>query len=547
MDVADGLRIGAGGDGVLGVVHKVELADFQLGDGIKEGVDGAVAFAGEFNFAALVAEDAGEANLRGFTVGAGFGKGMAEQTIGLIHLQIVLVEQLENLAGQQLGAQTIGFLLNDGAELGMHGLGQGIAEVVLHDEGSAALTGLGVDADDGLILAAHIGGINGQIGNLPHIGAGFLHVLNALVDGVLVAAGEGGEHQLAHIGLTGIHFHMGAALVDVLDLVDVGEVQLGVNALGVHVHGQRDHIHVAGAFAVAEQGGLHTFCTGQQTQLCGGNTFAAVIVRMQGDDGAVAGGEITDEILNAVGKIVGHHVFHGGGEVQDDLILRGGVEMLQNSLADFHGVVHLGAHEGLGGILIAEIHAGGNDGLRQLIDQIGGIGGNLGDTGLIHLKDHLPLEGGGGVIEVENDVFCALNGLEGLLNQMRTGLHQHLNGHIVGNMAALDELTADFILGVGGGGEANFNFLHADVHQGVEHLQLLLQIHGVDQRLVAVAQVNGAPYRGLLDLLVGPGAVRKGDGLIGNVFLTARFEIHNIIPPILWRAAQARRAHNGYK
>ena len=130
-----------------------------------------------------------------------------------------------------------------------------------------------------------------------------------------MAAGESGEHQLAHIGLAGIHLHMGAALVYVPDFVDVGEVQLGINALGVHVHGQRDHIHVAGTLAVAEQGGLHTVCTGQQTQLCGGNTFAAVIVRMQGDDGAVAGGEITDEILNAVGKIVGHHVFHGGGEV----------------------------------------------------------------------------------------------------------------------------------------------------------------------------------------------------------------------------------------
>ena len=200
--------------------------------------------------------------------------------------------------------------------------------------------------------------------------------------------------------------------------------------------------------------------------------------------------------------------------------------MLQHGLADLYGVVHLGAHKGLRGVLVPEVHAGGDDGLGQLIDQVGGIGGDLGDAPLIHLEDHLPLEGGGGVVEVEDHVLCALNGLKGLLDQMGPGLHQHLNGHVVGNMAALDELPADLILGVGGGGEADLDLLHADVHQGVEHFQLLLEVHGVDQRLIAVPQVHGAPHRGLLDLLVRPCAVGQGNGLVGDVFLIAGFEFH---------------------
>ena len=49
VDVAHGLRVGAGGDGMLGVIHKVEFADLQLRDGVEEGVDGAVALAGDLS------------------------------------------------------------------------------------------------------------------------------------------------------------------------------------------------------------------------------------------------------------------------------------------------------------------------------------------------------------------------------------------------------------------------------------------------------------------------------------------------------------------
>ena len=328
----------------------------------------------------------------------------------------------------------------------MHGLGQGITEVVFHDEGGAALAGLGIDADDGLILTAHVCRVDGQIGNLPHVRAGFLHVLNALVDGILMAAGESGEYKLTHIGLPGIDLHPGAALVHILDLVDVGEVQLRVNALGVHVHGKGHHVHVAGTLAVAEEGGFHALRAGQQTQLRRGNALATVIVGMERNDGAVPGGELADEILNAVSEVVGQHVFHRGGQVQDHRVLRGGMEMLNDGLTDLHCVVHFRTHKALRGILVAKIHAGGNDGLGKLVDQVGGIGGNFGNAVGVHLEDHLPLQGGGGVVEVKNDIFRTGNGLKGLLDQMGTGLHQHLNGDIIGNVVSLDELTADLIL-----------------------------------------------------------------------------------------------------
>ena len=244
---------------------------------------------------------------------------------------------------------------------------------------------------------------------------------------------------------------------------------------------------------------------------------------MEGDDGAVPSGDLAAEILQHVGKLVGHAVLHGGGQVQDDLALRGGVEVVQHRLADLHGIVHFGAHEGLGGILKAQVHALVDEGLAHLIDQVGGVGGDLGDAVGVHVEHHLALEGGGGVIEVEDDVLGTANGLEGLLDQVLPGLDQHLDGHVVGDVAALDQLAADLILRLTGGGEADLDLLHADVHQRVEILQLLLKIHGVHQGLVAVPQVHGAPDGGLGDDLVGPGAVFDLLGLEGNVLLISRF------------------------
>ena len=61
----------------------------------------------------------------------------------------------------------------------------------------------------------------------------------------------------------------------------------------------------------------------------------------------------------------------------------------------------------------------------------------------------------------------------------------------------------------------------ADVDEGVKILQLLLEVHGVHQGLVAVPQVHGAPDGGLGDDLVGPGAAHDLLGLEGDILFVA--------------------------
>jgi hypothetical protein len=75
----------------------------------------------------------------------------------------------------------------------------------------------------------------------------------------------------------------GAVLDGAADLVDVGEVDLRVDALAEQVHAQRDQVDVAGALAVAEQAALDAVGAGHHAQLGGRDRGAAVVVRVQRD------------------------------------------------------------------------------------------------------------------------------------------------------------------------------------------------------------------------------------------------------------------------
>ena len=51
-----------------------------------------------------------------------------------------------------------------------------------------------------------------------------------------MGAGEGGEDQLAGVRLPFIDVHPGHPLVKLGDFGHIGEVELGVDALGEHIH-----------------------------------------------------------------------------------------------------------------------------------------------------------------------------------------------------------------------------------------------------------------------------------------------------------------------
>src|SRR3546814_17105644 len=79
----------------------------------------------------------------------------------------------------------------------------------------------------------------------------------ALFDRVLVAARESGVDKLAAIGVARMDGQIVAIFDRLDDLVDVREVEAGINALRVHVERDGDEAGVAGVSAVAEQSARH--------------------------------------------------------------------------------------------------------------------------------------------------------------------------------------------------------------------------------------------------------------------------------------------------
>src|SRR5690606_1198262 len=151
--------------------------------------------------------------------------------------------------------------------------------------------------------------------------------------------------------------------------------------------------------------------------------------------------------------------------------------------------------------------------LGELLDQLGAFDGDTGDAVLVHPEHHPALQRGGGAAEVADGLLGAAERLEGAFDQLGPGLGEHLDHHVVGDPAFFDDLAYEVEVGLGGGREADFDLLVAHPYQQLEHLELAVGVHRVDQRLVAVTQVDGAPARRLGDDLVGPGAVGQPDRL----------------------------------
>ena len=357
-------------------------------------------------------------------------------------------------------------------------------------------------------------GVHRDIGAGPAVLVVLLAVGHALGNGVLVAAGEGGKHQLTGVGSALIDVHAGHALIGGADLRHVGKVQLGIHAVTVQVHGQGDGIHVAGALTVAEQAALHTLSTGQHGQLGAGYAGAAVVVGVGGDDDAVAVLQVLVAVLDLVGVDMGHTHLHRDRQVDDHGAVGGRLHDVQHRIADLHGVVHLGAREALGAVLEEEIALVL---LAQLLDQLCAVHGDLLDL-LLGLMEHLLTLGDRGrVVEVDDGPGRPLDRLEGAADDVVTALGQHLHGDVLGDHVFLDEGAEELVLRLAGGGEAPLDLLEADLHQHLEKFQLFLKAHGDDQGLIAVPQVHAAPCGSFLDVvLLDPAVITGGHGVISR-------------------------------
>ncbi len=240
------------------------------------------------------------------------------------------------------------------------------------------------------------------------------------------------------------------------------------------------------------------------------------------DQHAVAPVHVAAEPLDLVGVVVRRGALDGGGQVEDQRVRRSWLEHLDHRVAHLDGEVDLGAAEHFRRVLEAPL------GVRRCGGQTldGGAGGHGDgfDARLVLVEDDLAEARRAGVVVVDDGLLGTLEGLEGALDEVITCLGQHLDGHVVRDVAAFDQLTHEVKVGLRGGREAYFDFLQAHGDQALEEAHLLLGIHRLDQRLVAIAQVGGQPDRRLVDDLVRPGAVGDIDAREGAVLVRRVFE-----------------------
>ena len=76
------------------------------------------------------------------------------------------------------------------------------------------------------------GASHGTVDRLALLGGDPVEVPQALLDGVLVGAGEGGVDEVAGPRVARVHGQLRAVLHRAADLVDLGEVDLRVDAPG---------------------------------------------------------------------------------------------------------------------------------------------------------------------------------------------------------------------------------------------------------------------------------------------------------------------------
>ena len=65
---------------------------------------------------------------------------------------------------------------------------------------------------------------------------------------------------------------------------------------------------------------------------------------------------------------------------------------------------------------------------------------------------------------MDNSLFCALDSLKSLFDDVFSGLGQYLDGHVVRNQVLLDQSTAELVLGLGSGRKTDLDLLEADLN-----------------------------------------------------------------------------------
>ncbi|AIY16786.1 hypothetical protein KR76_08400 [Pimelobacter simplex] len=467
--------------------------------------------------AALGAVDA--AGDLGDEVVAGAGHAVVDELDagGRIGGEVGRLEERPQGGGADLSPGRVGVRLDPAAEVDLQAPRQLDAELGLQQVGDAALAGLRVHPDHLVVGASEVGRVDGQVGHPPldlggrlaELGGAGAVLGEALADGVLVGAAEGGVDQVADVGVARVDLDAVAVLDGAADLVDVGEVDHRVDALGVQVERQGGDVDVAGPLAVAEDAALDALRAGQDGELGAGDAGAAVVVGVHRQDDAVATRQALVHVLDLVGVDVRRRDLHRGRQVEDHRALGRGVPQVRDGVAHVEDEVRLGQVEDLG----RELEPYVGQPVAQLEDVARARQHQLLQRRLRVPQDDVAPGRRRRRVEVDDDrVAQPAHGLDGPRDQVAPGRREDDDRHVGRRQVGRrHEQPHEVEVGLRGRRVADLDLLVAHRHQELEEPALAGGVHRLGERLVAVAQVDRHPQGGGGEPAGGPVALGQGD------------------------------------
>jgi len=185
--------------------------------------------------------------------------------------------------------------------------------------------------------------------------ASLIECVQPFLNGVLVAAGERGVHEVAHIGVPRRDGQPIAVFGDTAQLVDVGDVEFGIHTVHKKVHGEVDHVYVACPLAVSEQRALNPIGAGHHAEFGGSDGTAAVVVRVQRDDDVCTVFDRAAEPLDHVAVHVWGVALDGRRQVEDDRVIGVRLDDIHHRFAHLDCVVGFGEGKTFGAVLVADL------------------------------------------------------------------------------------------------------------------------------------------------------------------------------------------------
>ena len=317
--------------------------------------------------------------------------------------------------------------------------------------------------------------------------------------------GERRKYETSGVRLSWRDGHLSASLIHLLDCPDILKIKLWIYAMGEHIIGKCQDIHITGSLTVSKQGTLNSLGPGKHCKLCGCNALPAVIMRVYGKRNIFPVIQVIGHVFNLIRIDIGCVHFHCRRQIDDHLSSRSALPGIQHRIADFCRIVHFRTGKGLRRILKADL---AREFLGIFFNKRCSCQRNIDNLFLALMEYHISLQHRCGIIDMYNCLRKSRETLKGPLQLLGTALYKHLHRHIRRNQLSLDQLAQEVILDLAGCRETNFDFLKTKLHQHVKELNLFIDSHRVHKCLVTISQIYRAPDWCLGNLIVNPCSFR---------------------------------------